>query len=392
MAVIDTLSVSTPKKSWADIVMGRSSSKTERLRPAARGTHMCMCTGEFLVMLGHYGWIMALQDIDHPDADRHGGRIYLQAKDLRRGSNLKPGDEVTFFLYADKNGLGAEDCFDTNHPHPPQPPAPEAQAAAPKKHLHNRPKINRVSWPKQTDTNSFLSAAAQEFVPTVLVPVNADIKPLTAANLGATMNPGATDFVPAPPGLGPVFTAEADAFVPFTTPCMDHSMYCAFNAKRFYDDDDSSDDGTESTASDFSGRVLVAPGLSTHFVSTGTTEDWSTLSSRCAQAVVDADMDSDSWCDEESDDEPQIRVEEWAAVSARCAKAVGNIDQQHPWHVRNAAAAAKLKANVGNDIRWEVVLDALAELDGNKSFALPPGLAPPGLELPAHVSAPPGLA
>jgi len=69
-----------------------------------------LCTGEFLVMLGHYGWIMALQDIDHPEADRHGGRIYLRASDLRPGYKPKQGDEVTFFLYADENGLGAEDC------------------------------------------------------------------------------------------------------------------------------------------------------------------------------------------------------------------------------------------------------------------------------------------
>jgi len=86
-------------------------------------------------------------------------------------------------------------------------------------------------------------------------------------------------------------------------------------------------------------------------------------------------------------------------VSARCAQAVGKIEHNdHPWHMRNAAAAAKMRADVGNDIRWEVVLDALAEMDGTPvsddatpSIAprLPPGLAPPGLE-PAL--APPGLA
>lgn len=349
------------------------------------------------MMLGHYGWIMALQDIDHPEADRHGGRIYLRATDLRPGASPKEGDEVTFFLYADENGLGAEDCYATNDPRPPQPPAPV------KKQVYSRPQITRRAPPQNVGSRKTMNAAAQEFVPTVLVPVNVE-EPKPPVGL----NPEAKDFVPAPPGLAPTLNAEASEFVPSFSLASrtGRDMYCAINTKRFYDDDDSSDDGTESTASDLSGRVLVAPGLSTCFVSKeGKPEQWSNLSARCAQAVLDADMDSDSWCDDESDDESfapnENRAEEWAAVSARCAQAVGKIEHNdHPWHMRNAAAAAKMKADVGNDIRWEVVLDALAEMDGTPvsvaddatpSIAprLPPGLAPPGLE-PAL--APPGLA
>lgn len=382
----NVVSQSAPKKSWADIVKGRSAAKVEPLRPAARGTHRCMCTGEFLVMLGHYGWIMALQDIDHPEADRHGGRIYLKATDLRPGASPKEGEEVTFFLYADDNGLGAEDCYATNNPHPPQPPQ-----APVKKQVYSRPKVNRRVPPVSTQNKKGMNAAAHEFVPIVLVPLDTeDVKP--------PMNPEAKNFVPAPPGLGPTLSAEASEFVPFTPLASRRGMdmYCAINTKRFYDDDDSSDDGTESTASDISGNVLVAPGLSTCFVSKeGRSEQWSTLSSRCAQAVVEADADSDSWCDDDSDDEAlsssnSNRAEEWAAVSARCAQAVGKVEhQEHPWRVRNAVAAAKSKANVGNDIRWDVVLDTLAELDGTPS-CLPPGLAPPGLSHPSM--APPGLA
>merc|ERR1719503_406634 len=117
------------------------------------------------------------------------------------------------------------------------------------------------------------------------------------------MNPEAKDFVPAPPGLGPTLSADASEFVPFTPLASRRGMdmYCAINTKRFYDDDDSSDDGTESTASDFSGRVLVAPGLSACFVPDSKPEHWSSLSTRCATAVMDVESDSDSWCDEESD-------------------------------------------------------------------------------------------
>jgi hypothetical protein len=361
MAVTSAISQTVSKKSWADIVKGRSEAKVEPLRPAARGTHRVLCTGEFLVMLGHYGWIMALQDIDHPEADRHGGRIYLKASDLRPGASPKEGDEVTFFLYADDNGLGAEDCYASNDPHPPQPPA------SVKKQVYVRPKINRRAPPQQSEFKKGMNAAAQAFVPIVLVALNAEeAKP--------PMNPEAKDFVPAPPGLGPILSAEASEFVPFTSLASRRGMdmYCAINTKRFYDDDDSSDDDTESTASDFSGRVLVAPGLSTCFVSKeGKPEQWSSLSSRCAQAVVDADGDSDSWCDDESEDDSSsnpCRAEEWAAVSARCAQAVGKVEhQEHPWRLKNAATAAAKAISLP------------------PGFVAPPGLLPPGL-------APPGLA
>jgi len=388
MALTNVVSHAAPKKTWADIVKGRSVAKVEPLRPAARGSHWCVCTGEFLVMLGHYGWIMALQDIDHPEADRHGGRIYLRATDLRHGYTPKQGDEVTFFLYVDDNGLGAEDCHATHDLQPPQPPP---QPPAPRRRGFSQ---SKNKWGTPIERKKCLSAAAREFVPTVLVPLNADDENVV------TMNPEAKEFIPAPPGLCPSLGAEATDFFPLAGN-LRSNMYCPINSKRFYDDDDddSSDDGTESTASSLSGRVLVAPGLSTFFVSKGTPEPrqhvWSSLSSRCAQAVTDADTDGDSWCDDDSDDDlsfsgGQHRAEEWAAVSARCAQAVGKVHHEHPWHARNAAAAAKLKADVGNDIRWEVVLDALVDLDGGSSIALPPGLAPPGLAPPGLV--PPGLA
>jgi hypothetical protein len=383
MAVNTAVPQSTPKKSWADIVKGRSEAKVAPLRPAAHGTHRCLCTGEFLVMLGHYGWIMALQDIDHPEADRHGGRIYLRASDLRPGYKPKQGDEVTFFLYADENGLGAEDCFSTHDPHPPQPPTP------PRQQRYSQPKTNwGIRAQHSETTKKSMNAQAQAFVPTVLVPLNSNDE-----KASVDMNPAAKEFVPAPPGLGPSLSADATEFIPSCSN-QSGSPFCAFNAKRFHDEDSDSDSDTESTVSGSSGRVLVAPGLTACFVSDGKPEQWSTLSSRCAQTVMDVDTDSDSsWCDDETDDHAsfalvQNRAEEWAAVSARCAQAVGQVHHEHPWHVRNAAAKAKLTANVGDDIRWDVVFNAIDGLDGRASVPLPPGLAPPGLAPPA----PPGLA
>jgi len=102
-------------KSWADIVKRGETAqvqeeKTNLVVPGERGSRRVMCTGELLVMLGHYGWIMSLMGIDHPDSQKHAGRIYLKGTDIRPGCNLTPGTVVAFYLYADADGLGAEDC------------------------------------------------------------------------------------------------------------------------------------------------------------------------------------------------------------------------------------------------------------------------------------------
>jgi len=102
-------------KSWADIVKpGKTAQvqeeKTNLVVPGERGSRRVLCTGELLVMLGHYGWIMSLMGIDHPDSKKHAGRIYLKGTDIRPGCQLTPGTVVAFYLYADVDGLGAEDC------------------------------------------------------------------------------------------------------------------------------------------------------------------------------------------------------------------------------------------------------------------------------------------
>jgi len=61
-------------------------------------------------MLNHYGWLKVDGQIDHPLASNHKGRIYLQSKDISEGQTLKAGDTVSFYLYADDAGIGAEAC------------------------------------------------------------------------------------------------------------------------------------------------------------------------------------------------------------------------------------------------------------------------------------------
>jgi cold shock CspA family protein len=80
------------------------------LQPAARGKCKCYCWGEVLVMLGHYGWIRPFEEIDHPDAVKTGGRIYVHKRDVRSDGKLVQGDVVSFYLYSDDQGLGAECC------------------------------------------------------------------------------------------------------------------------------------------------------------------------------------------------------------------------------------------------------------------------------------------
>lgn len=64
---------------------------------------------------GYMGWIQPLSKIEHEKATKHKGRIYLNVKDVSnsgsgRGSRVKEGSIVDFKVYADHDGLGAEEC------------------------------------------------------------------------------------------------------------------------------------------------------------------------------------------------------------------------------------------------------------------------------------------
>lgn len=79
-------------------------------RPGVRGSLECFCRGEVLSMLSHYGWLRVFGHVDHPLAVKHFGRIYVHNKDVVDGRTLQVGDQVSFYLYADAVGLGAESC------------------------------------------------------------------------------------------------------------------------------------------------------------------------------------------------------------------------------------------------------------------------------------------
>lgn len=93
-------------------VEGCISMSDERTRktftPGMRGEKTCLCYGRLLVILGYFGWIEARGDIRHPDAHKNGGRIYVRFRDVV--GDVSEGQIVCFYLYVDRQGLGAECC------------------------------------------------------------------------------------------------------------------------------------------------------------------------------------------------------------------------------------------------------------------------------------------
>jgi len=75
------------------------------------------CVGLVVEWKGYMGWIQPLAKIQHEQAKRHQGRIYLNQDDVSPAEDadfppqrIKEGKLVDFFIYSDADGLGAEEC------------------------------------------------------------------------------------------------------------------------------------------------------------------------------------------------------------------------------------------------------------------------------------------
>uniref|UniRef100_A0A7S1WLG1 DRBM domain-containing protein n=1 Tax=Alexandrium catenella TaxID=2925 RepID=A0A7S1WLG1_ALECA len=67
-------------------------------------------SGEVLDWKETYGWVKPCGDIDHPAAQLRNGKVYLHQKDLvGELKALEAGARVTFHVYEDPSGLGAEE-------------------------------------------------------------------------------------------------------------------------------------------------------------------------------------------------------------------------------------------------------------------------------------------
>eukprot|EP00929_Paragymnodinium_shiwhaense_P033001 TRINITY_DN1820_c0_g1_i3.p1 TRINITY_DN1820_c0_g1~~TRINITY_DN1820_c0_g1_i3.p1 ORF type:complete len:506 (-),score=217.69 TRINITY_DN1820_c0_g1_i3:117-1634(-) len=69
-----------------------------------------MITGEVLNMGRTFGWVKPSEPVAHEMAEKHGGKIYLHKKDITEGTTVEKGSTVSFYVYADVSGLGAEEC------------------------------------------------------------------------------------------------------------------------------------------------------------------------------------------------------------------------------------------------------------------------------------------
>jgi len=66
-------------------------------------------TGEVVAWSRRIGWIKALEPVEHPDAEKRGGKIYCHVQDLVGAEKLEKGGTVQFHLFQDESGLGAEE-------------------------------------------------------------------------------------------------------------------------------------------------------------------------------------------------------------------------------------------------------------------------------------------
>uniref|UniRef100_A0A7S1F880 Uncharacterized protein n=1 Tax=Noctiluca scintillans TaxID=2966 RepID=A0A7S1F880_NOCSC len=78
------------------------SAPKQRTRVTARRV-----TGTLAEWKGSFGWITPLTAVDHPEASKHRGRIYLAHEDVEEEIS-GVGANLSFFVYTDGNGLGAQ--------------------------------------------------------------------------------------------------------------------------------------------------------------------------------------------------------------------------------------------------------------------------------------------
>jgi len=209
----------TVKRSWADIVKGCATSMPldadlsataseleaftideaeEVLTPSKRGERHCPCQGEILVMLGHYAWIMTFDAIDHPDVWKTAGRVYVHKRDLPKG--LSQGDIVSFYLYTDDQGLGAECC------RLEQRASPGFCADADEFVPMGYGQQDKAAWP-----NSSWNVGAAEFSPVI------PVFDAQASEFVPGFSAQAAEFVPG-------FNAKAGEFVPAKLKIGKHSQ------------------------------------------------------------------------------------------------------------------------------------------------------------------------
>ena len=172
--------------------------------------------------------------------------------DVAKGTTLMPGNVVSFYLYADEQGIGAE-CCQLEKNSWPGTSEDEAKAQSVSKESSEAPSFRAdadefvpggasqpCSWnlcasefvPTSTTTLCSFSAEAPEFVPCTMNSTAKEFVPIT-------MNIGAQEFVPSP----------ATNHSNFVAPSLN---VFAFNLALLSDSDDESDDDCSVVSEDLS--------------------------------------------------------------------------------------------------------------------------------------------
>jgi hypothetical protein len=350
--------MSPVKRSWADIVKGQSTASDDNdspiakeveqsdlcaeeisteaseqiLKPSQRGTWQCHCFGEVLVMLGHYGWIMPFGEVEHPDVGKTGGRIYVHKRDVQSGVKLLQGDVVSFYLYADQQGLGAEHCqLEQRTTSYVRGKSDKfiAHAESQLDQTQARPGWNVLASEFKLSTHAGWNVFAGEFTPgDVSNCLDKDAAEFIPSGSGNHLNTNAAEFYPSE-----YITKDTMPSLTSSTPCVETTVFSINPA--FLSDDEESD--TECIAN----KVVDVSGNDGDKESSA---DESDQSSEC--------------CDDSDSDDGLVVLQ--APLNFKCESSIGS-------------------TSVGDCS------------DSDSEGTAPPLGAPPGLMLPKGWRPPPGL-
>jgi len=117
-------------------------------------------TGKVISWKGNYGWIAPDVAIEHESAKKRDGKVYVNKKDLKEGSpEMGEGALITFKLFEDPSGVGAEEVFVTKEAPKTEKPAPAT--GGPKKEWAPAPKAD----PADKKTEKPAAAATKPAAP-----------------------------------------------------------------------------------------------------------------------------------------------------------------------------------------------------------------------------------
>jgi len=131
---------------YESMVLPEKINSSVSVHPAGKGTLQCFCRGEVVEMSRNYGWLMVHGHVAHALAGQRGGHIYVCKQDVVDDRLLTKGDLVSFYLYVDGQGLGAEVCTLVQRAagHSPTGPFQEAQHD----NWHGKSSWGNSSWIK----------------------------------------------------------------------------------------------------------------------------------------------------------------------------------------------------------------------------------------------------